>query len=47
MSKYKLTYFNFVALGEPIRFLLAYGGADFEDNRVEWSKWPEIKSSEF
>ncbi|KAG5667803.1 hypothetical protein PVAND_015772 [Polypedilum vanderplanki] len=43
MTKYKLTYFNFVALGEPIRFLLSYGGVDFEDNRIEWKDWPEIK----
>lgn len=45
MTKYKLTYFNFIALGEPIRYLLSYGGVDFEDNRIEWRDWPKIKPS--
>lgn len=45
MPKYKLTYFNFIALGEPIRFILTFAGVDFEDNRIEWSQWPEIKMS--
>ncbi|CAG9810421.1 unnamed protein product [Chironomus riparius] len=45
MSTYKLTYFNFPALGEPIRFLLSYGGVEFEDNRIEWSNWHQIKGT--
>nr|XP_023014372.1 glutathione S-transferase-like [Leptinotarsa decemlineata] len=40
---YKLTYFNVTALGEPIRFLLSYGGLDFEDVRVEFEQWPALK----
>ncbi|XP_050293650.1 glutathione S-transferase-like [Anthonomus grandis grandis] len=30
---YKLSYFNFSGLGEPIRFLLHYGNIHFEDKR--------------
>jgi glutathione S-transferase len=32
---YKLTYFNVKATGEPIHFLLSYGGIKFEDYRIE------------
>ncbi|XP_067008891.1 glutathione S-transferase [Anabrus simplex] len=41
--KYKLTYFPVKALGEPIRFLLSYGGMEFEDYRFEVERWPELK----
>lgn len=44
MPTYKLTYFNFKALAEPIRFLLSYGDLDFEDVRIEQSDWPKYKS---
>ena len=47
MSTYKLTYFNFPALGEPIRFLLSYGGVEFEDNRIEWSNWHNVKDCKY
>lgn len=40
---YKLTYFNVMALAEPIRFLLSYGGVEFEDNRIEKEDWPQLK----
>jgi Glutathione S-transferase, N-terminal domain. len=40
---YKLTYFNVMALGEPIRFLCSYGGVEFEDNRIEHEDWPQLK----
>ncbi|GFG30349.1 hypothetical protein Cfor_10064 [Coptotermes formosanus] len=42
---YKLTYFNVKATGEPIRFLLSYGGIEFEDYRIEREQWPQIKPS--
>lgn len=45
MSSYKLTYFNFTGLGEPIRFLLSYLNIDFEDVRFEREQWPTIKPS--
>ncbi|KAJ8675480.1 hypothetical protein QAD02_011266 [Eretmocerus hayati] len=43
MPAYKLTYFNITGLGEPIRFLLSYGGADYEDKRIEFEEWPQYK----
>ncbi|XP_046431129.1 glutathione S-transferase-like [Neodiprion fabricii] len=43
MSSYKLTYFAIAGLAEPIRFLLSYGGIDYEDNRVPHENWPAIK----
>nr|AAR84628.1 glutathione S-transferase [Gryllotalpa orientalis] len=42
--KYKLTYFDCKALGEPIRFLFRYGGIEFEDDRFESEMWPQLKS---
>ncbi|XP_046742487.1 uncharacterized protein LOC124409109 [Diprion similis] len=43
MSSYKLTYFAIASLGEPIRFLLSYGGIDYEDNRLPKEDWPALK----
>jgi len=42
---YKLTYFNVKALAEPIRFLLSYGGIEFEDYRIEKEEWAQLKPS--
>jgi hypothetical protein len=44
---YKLTYFNVKALGEPIRFLLSYGGVEFEDRRLQGEEWPQLKPCKF
>lgn len=44
---YKLTYFNLMGLGEPIRYLLHYGGINFEDVRVNFEEWPTVKPSEY
>lgn len=44
MSTYKLTYFNFRARGELSRFVLVQAGVQFEDKRVEYKDWPELKS---
>ncbi|CAD6228787.1 GSCOCT00006541001.3-RA-CDS [Cotesia congregata] len=42
--QYKLTYFNVMGLGEPIRFLLSYGGHQFQDFRVDrLNEWPKMK----
>jgi hypothetical protein len=43
---YKVSYFTFKGLGEPVRFMLAYNNVEFEDNRVEWEDWPALKPSE-
>lgn len=47
MPNYKLTYFPVKALAEPIRFLLSYGGVEFEDDRFNRDDWPKIKPSEY
>ncbi|KAG5668484.1 hypothetical protein PVAND_016423 [Polypedilum vanderplanki] len=43
MPSYKVSYFTFKGLGEPVRFMLAYANVDFIDNRVEWEDWPKLK----
>ncbi|KZC03966.1 PREDICTED: glutathione S-transferase-like [Dufourea novaeangliae] len=45
MTGYKLVYFNVMGLAEPIRFLLSYGGIDFEDVRLDHSsaEWVNLK----
>ncbi|KAJ3663489.1 hypothetical protein Zmor_007746 [Zophobas morio] len=40
---YKLSYFNFRGLAETARFLLNYGGIEFEDVRVTQEEWPQLK----
>jgi len=43
--KYKLTYFNLRGLAEPIRYMFAYLGIDYEDKRIEMGEeWNNIKS---
>ena len=45
MPTYKLIYFPGRGRGEVSRYILAAGGADFEDCRVTMDKWPEVKKS--
>lgn len=40
----KLTYFNARGRGEIARLVFAYGGIQFEDNRIEFSDWPALKA---
>lgn len=47
MTEYKLYYFDVRNLAEPIRVMLHYNGADFEDIRVDMEKWPSMKSGMF
>ncbi|CAG9763144.1 unnamed protein product [Ceutorhynchus assimilis] len=42
---YKLTYFDIMGLGEPLRILLSYGNLDYEDFRVPRENWPNLKAS--
>lgn len=42
---FTLFYFNVKALAEPIRFLFAYGGQEYEDVRVTRDEWPALKPS--
>lgn len=42
---FSLFYFNLKALAEPIRFLFAYGGQEYEDVRVTRDEWPALKPS--
>lgn len=42
---FTLFYFNVKALAEPIRFLFAYGGVEYEDVRVTRDEWPALKPS--
>jgi len=44
MVKYKLTYFPARARGETARIILAAGGLDYEDNRIELADWPPLKA---
>lgn len=46
-STFKLKYFNIKGLAEPIRFVLAYGGQEYEDIRVSKDEWPAIKPSNY
>jgi len=50
MSTYKLTYFDLHAVGEGARFLFAFAGQKYEDNRIKFDVAnigkPEFKHSE-
>uniref|UniRef100_A0A7S1FT68 GST N-terminal domain-containing protein n=1 Tax=Corethron hystrix TaxID=216773 RepID=A0A7S1FT68_9STRA len=39
----KLTYFDIEGVAEPVRLALALGGIAYEDERIEFSQWAEIK----
>lgn len=45
ITEIKLIYFNVKALGEPLRFLLAYSGVEWKDVRVTRFSWPKVKPS--
>ena len=45
MGKMKLIYFNLRGRAELARLILAQGGADYEDKRVEREDWPKLKPS--
>src|SRR6218665_2495481 len=43
MPQYKLIYFNLRARGEVIRLLFEVAGVPYEDFRVDFSRWPDLK----
>ncbi|XP_035670542.1 hematopoietic prostaglandin D synthase-like [Branchiostoma floridae] len=43
--KYKLTYFDVRARGEPTRLLFAAAGVEYEDVRITFDQWPAHKDS--
>ncbi|KPJ21237.1 Glutathione S-transferase 2 [Papilio machaon] len=43
MKNVKVTYFDAEGVAEAIRWLLAYGGQEFEDVRVGFADWPAFK----
>jgi len=43
MVHYKLFYFPFKGLGEPVRLLLTHAKVEFEDIRVSSDEWPKHK----
>ena len=47
MPNYKLTYFPVKALAEPIRFIFAYAGVDYVDDRFDRENWPTLKTRKF
>ncbi|CAL4164317.1 unnamed protein product, partial [Meganyctiphanes norvegica] len=44
MPEYKLIYFNMAARAELARWCFAYGGIEYEDKRIEFEDWPEMKA---
>ena len=44
-KKIKLTYFNGIGRGELSRLILAYAGVAYEDDRITFAQWPELKPS--
>eukprot|EP00178_Gracilaria_changii_P010574 TRINITY_DN30783_c0_g1_i1.p1 TRINITY_DN30783_c0_g1~~TRINITY_DN30783_c0_g1_i1.p1 ORF type:complete len:231 (+),score=31.69 TRINITY_DN30783_c0_g1_i1:73-693(+) len=43
MAPIKFTYFDFAAMGEPVRLALAQSGVEWEDIRVPRADWPAMK----
>lgn len=39
----KLTYFDIEGKGEPVRLALILAGVPFEDVRIKFPEWPELK----
>ncbi|XP_075980034.1 glutathione S-transferase 2-like isoform X2 [Anticarsia gemmatalis] len=42
-GKVSVYYFNGKSMGEGVRLLLAYGGQEFEDRRIEFDEWAAFK----
>jgi len=44
MTLIKLTYFNIEGAAEPLRLALKVSGTDFEDDRIAFKDWKELKT---
>ncbi|XP_033230948.1 glutathione S-transferase-like [Belonocnema kinseyi] len=44
-THYKLIYFNARGRAEHIRYIFAYAGIDYIDERIPKERWPEIKKT--
>ncbi|CAF0719011.1 unnamed protein product [Brachionus calyciflorus] len=42
-NNFKLNYFDLTGRGELIRLVFAAGNINYEDNRVKFEQWPELK----
>jgi len=45
--RYRLIYFNARGRAEHIRYIFAYAGVDYIDERVSNDRWPELKKGEW
>ncbi|XP_057293615.1 glutathione S-transferase-like [Hydractinia symbiolongicarpus] len=43
-AKYSLLYFDLRARGEAIRMLFKHAGVDFEDKKITFAEFPEVKA---
>jgi len=43
MPEYKLYYFPLRSRGEPVRLMLEYHGAKYDDVKVKFEDWPALK----
>ena len=43
MPTYKLYYFNMKARAELARLIFAQAGVQYQDVRIEFAKWPDLK----
>lgn len=43
LPTYKLIYFNARGRAEHIRYIFAYAGIDYIDERIPKERWPELK----
>lgn len=45
--RYKLIYFNARGRAEHIRYIFAYAGIDYIDERITNDRWPELKKCKY
>ena len=47
MPAIKLVYFNGAGRAEIVRLILAQGGVEYTDERIEGKDWPEVKTCKY